>query len=77
MGTQQALTTEQIELLIIISEIEEFDRKHPRNIPQGGIKEILESSNIMTSEEFKRLANVLEYYGYLHNGDELTIDGKQ
>lgn len=77
MGTQQVLTTEQIELLIIIDDIEEYDRKHPGNIPAGGIKEILESSSIMTSEEFKRLANVLEYYGYLHNGDELTIDGKQ
>lgn len=77
MGTQQVLTTEQIEFLIIIDDIEEYDRKHPGNIPAGGIKEILESSSIMTSEEFKRLANVLEYYGYLHNGDELTIDGKQ
>lgn len=77
MGTQQALTTEQTELLIIIDEIEEFDRKHPGNIPLGGIKEILESSNVMTSKEFSQLANVLGHYGYLHNGDELTIDGKQ
>lgn len=77
MGTQQTLTTEQVELLIIISEIEKFDSVHPGNIPDGGIKEILESSNIMTTEKFCQLANILEYYGYLHNGDELTIDGKQ
>ena len=41
MGTQQALTTEQLELLIIIDEIETFDRVHPDNMPAGGIKEIL------------------------------------
>lgn len=77
MGTQQQLTTEQVELLIMINEIEEFDSLHPGNIPDGGIKEILESSNIMSSEKFSQLANVLTYYGYLHNGNELTIDGKQ
>lgn len=77
MGTQQQLTTEQAELLIMISEIEEFDSLHPGNIPDGGIKEILEGSNIMSSEKFCQLANILTYYGYLHNGDELTIDGKQ
>lgn len=77
MGTQQALTTEQVELLIIISEIEKFDSVHPGNIPDGGIKEILNNSSIMTPEEFDQLANILEHYGYLHHGDELTIDGKQ
>lgn len=41
MDTQQALTTEQLELLIIIDEIETFDRVHPDNMPAGGIKEIL------------------------------------
>lgn len=77
MSTQQALTTEQVELLIIISEIEKFDSVHPGNIPDGGIKEILNNSSIMTPEEFDQLANILEHYGYLHHGDELTIDGKQ
>ena len=33
MDTQQALTTEQLELLIIIDEIETFDRVHPDNMP--------------------------------------------
>lgn len=77
MGTQQALTTEQLELLIIIDEIETFDRVHPDNIPAGGIKEILNNNGIMSPEDFSRIANVLGYYGYIHNGDELTVDGKQ
>ena len=77
MGTQQALTTEQLELLIIIDEIETFDRVHPDNMPAGGIKEILNNNGIMSPEDFSRIANVLGYYGYIHNGDELTVDGKQ
>ena len=76
MGTQKSLTTEQLELLIMIDEIEEFDKKHPGNIPAGGIKEVLDSSNVMGDEDFSRIASVLEDYGYLHNGDELTVAGK-
>ena len=68
MGTQQALTTEQLELLIIIDEIETFDRVHPDNMPAGGIKEILNNNGIMSPEDFSRIANVLGYYGYIHNG---------
>lgn len=77
MDTQQALTTEQLELLIIIDEIETFDKVHPDNMPAGGIKEILNNNGIMSPEDFSRIANVLGYYGYIHNGDELTVDGKQ
>lgn len=77
MGTQQQLTTEQAELLVLIKEIEDFDKQNPRNIPPGGVKEILDGSNIMSPEKFDQLAKTLEYYGYLHMGDELTIDGIQ
>ena len=73
----QALTTEQAELLLMIYDIEEFDEEQPENIPIGGIGEILDENQIMSGKEFKRLAERLEYYGYLHNGDELTADGKQ
>ena len=41
MSTLQSLTTEQLELLILINDIEEYGKKHPENIPQGGIKEVL------------------------------------
>ena len=77
MGTHQELTTEQVELLLIIENIEEFDKTNPGNIPNGGVKEILDTSNVMDPDKFNELAQVLEYYGYLHRGDELTIDGKQ
>lgn len=77
MGTSQALTTEQIELLILIECIEDFDKENPGNVPLGGIKEILDTNSLMEPEDFDRIAKVLEYYGYLENGDELTIDGRQ
>ena len=77
MGTSQALTTEQIELLILIECIEEFDKENPGNIPNGGIREILVENSIMELEDFDRITEVLEYYGYLKNGDELSIDGRQ
>ena len=77
MGTSQALTTEQVELLILIECIEDFDKKNPGNVPPGGIKEILDTNSIMEPDDFDRIAKVLEYYGYLENGDELSIDGKQ
>lgn len=77
MGTQQQLTTQQVELLILIKEIADFDKEQPGNIPQGGVGEIIVSNNIMTSEELKEVSEVLESYGYLHGNYELTMDGKQ
>ena len=73
----QVLTTEQAELLLMIYDIEKFDKEKPGNIPAGGIGRILDENQIVSSEEFKSLTKRLEYYGYLHNGDRLTTDGKQ
>lgn len=77
MGTQQQLTTEQIELLILIKEIEDFNREQPGNIPDGGVGEIIVSSGVMTADELKDTTDILENYGYLQNDYELTIDGRQ
>lgn len=77
MGTQQELTTEQISLLLMIKMVEDFEKENPNNIPDGGVKEVLDSNDLVKPEDFDRIAKVLEYYGYLRNGDELTIDGRQ
>lgn len=77
MSTLQTLTTEQLELLILINDIEEYGKKHSENIPQGGIKEVLWSSNLMDEDELVRIANVLKYYRYIDKYFELTVDGKQ
>ena len=73
----QALTTEQAELLLMIYDIEEFRIKYPTRLPVEGIQGILEGSHLMDTERFDEVADRLEYYGYLHKGDELTTDGKQ
>lgn len=77
MSTLQTLTTEQLELLILINDIEEYGKKHPENIPQGGIKEVLWSSNLMDEDKLVRITNVLKYYRYIDKYFELTVDGKQ
>lgn len=77
MGTQQELTTEQVEVLVWTGIIEVFDKEQPGNIPAGGIKEILDCNNIMNHTTYEECAKALDYYGYLQNGDELTTDGKQ
>ena len=74
MGTQQALTTKQLEVLTLIYDIEEFGKKHG-NVT--GIKEILTQDGYMQDEEFDKYYKVLDYYGYLSVEGNVTIDGKQ
>ena len=74
MGTQQALTTNQLELLTLIYDIEEFGREHGN---ETGIKEILTQDGFMSDVEFDEISKVLIYYGYLSEDGEVTIDGKQ
>lgn len=77
MGTQQALTTEQISLLLMIKAIDDFGKENPDNIPPGGVMEVLVSNDLIQPEDYDRITTVLKHYGYLHNGDELTTDGRQ
>lgn len=74
MGTQQALTTNQLELLTIIYDIEEFGKKHGN---ETDIQEILVQNDLISEEEFEEISEVLIYYGYLSEDREVTIDGKQ
>lgn len=74
MGTQQALTTNQLELLTIIYDIEEFGKKHGN---ETAIKEILTQDGYMSDVEFEEISQVLIYYGYLSEDVEVTIDGRQ
>lgn len=74
MGTQQALTTEQLELLTIIYSIEDFSKG--KGVTTS-IKEILTQDHYMTVEEFNNHYGALVYYGYLDKDGVLTIDGKQ
>lgn len=77
MGTQQELTTEQISLLLMIKAIEDFGKENPGNIPPGGVKEVLTCDGVIKPEDYDRVTETLEYYGYLSDEEELTADGRQ
>lgn len=70
------LTTEEIDLLLTIGLIMEFDQKSPNNIPNGGVNEIIVSNNIMEYEKFEEVEDSLYEYGLLDDEDFLTEKGK-
>jgi len=73
MGTQQALTTEQLELLLLICSIEE--RKRKEELPP--VDEVINQSCIYGAGKYDELTGVLNHYGYIDYTDNLTIDGRQ
>lgn len=90
MGTQQALTTRQLEILILIKEIEDMkaqsddeQKTHNSEIldnifkDESGEKDddTLEYHRYL-DESWEKAVNTLDYYGYLDDF-KLTIDGKQ
>lgn len=57
MGSQ--LTPEELEILILIKTIEDFEEENPGNLPPDGIREVIVSSDIKTPEEFDKITDVL------------------
>lgn len=76
MGTNQQLTTEQLELLILLNEINEFKENLDEEL-ETGVHEIIVSSQVMEAEKLDEIADVLEHYGYINDEYEPTIDGVQ
>lgn len=74
MGTQQALTTKQLEFLTTIYSIEEF--AEGKEITTS-IDEMLICTFGYTEKEYDELTEVLIQYGYIDDDVKLTIDGKQ
>lgn len=74
MGTQQALNTEQLKLLILLKAIEEFGEESGNETP---VFEILGQDGFMKPETADELLGALNDYGYIDEDDKLTIDGKQ
>lgn len=70
------LTTEEFELLLIINEIMEFNKQKSENIPEGGIGEIIVSSNIMDNDSFMKIANNLYDKGLLNDDWFMTESGE-
>ena len=71
MATLQ-LATEELELLLTINAIMEFDKENPGNIPEGGIGEIVVSNALMSAEEFDKVAKDLNQFGLLDDEWMLT-----
>ena len=74
MGTQEGLTTEQLEFLTLVYDIEVFGAEHGN---ETGIKEILTQDQYMEPEDFDKILKVLVEYGYMNEYGEVTIAGKQ
>lgn len=78
MGTQQQLTTEQVNLLILISEFEECAMKQKEEVDDVmPIDIMITQDNLVELEDFSRIAEVLHYYGYIGRDYSITMDGKQ
>lgn len=78
MGTQQTLTTEQVEIMILIDEINKYlaENKEKLAVPMS---ETIDGC-IATEDRCVEICKVLEYYGYVKsvgNDYALTMDGKQ
>ena len=81
MGTHQQLTTEQIEVLILIDNINEHIKENKIEISEEtNIVRIIDEMQA-TKENCIDICKTLEYYGYIEDiGNieyELTVDGKQ
>lgn len=86
MGTQQALTTEQLEVLILINDIcDLIKEKHLENTYKTAMTETI--CGILSEEEnetpddnkqhhIEEVCNILNYYGYLDDDYFVSIDGK-
>lgn len=76
MGKHQILlTTEELDLLLTIFAITEFDKENPGNIPEGGVGEVLVSSSVMEPEDFDRLSDNLLNYGLINEDCLITALG--
>ena len=81
MGTNQALTTEQVEVLIVIDKINKY-LAETKEFLRDKMAVIIDDS-LRTTDGCMADIEVLEYYGYVRECEdvddeyELTIDGKQ
>lgn len=68
------LTARELELLLLIKSIWEFEAENPGNIPRGGINEIVVSSLIYEPDEYEECLQKLEQLGFVKD-DKVTTAG--
>lgn len=70
------LTTAEMEILITIDMIMEFDKANQGNIPYGGVGEIIVSNGLMESDIYGRVTDSLYLLGLINDEDFLTEAGQ-
>ena len=71
------LTERELELLLLIKSICEFDAENPGNIPEGGIGEIAVSNGIYEPDEYKECIQKLDQLGFVDEDDKVTTAGNE
>ena len=71
------LTARELELLLLIKSIWEFDAENPGNIPEGGIGEIAVSNGIYEPDEYKECIQKLDQLGFVDEDDKVTTAGNE
>lgn len=69
------LTERELELLLLIKSICEFDAENPDNIPEGGIGEVVVSNGIYEPDEYKECIQKLDQLGFVDEEDKITTAG--
>lgn len=70
------LTTAEMEILILISTIREFESENPENELKCGVDEVIVSNELMEPDEYQRVADSLYHLGMIDDKDFLTEAGQ-
>lgn len=70
------LTTAEMEILILISTIREFESENPENELECDVGEVIVSNELMEPDEYQRVADSLYHLGMIDDKDFLTEAGQ-
>lgn len=71
------LTARELELLILIKSIWDYEAENPGNIPAGGIGEIAVSNLIYKPDEYEECLQKLNQFGFVDKKDKVTTAGNE
>ena len=70
------LTTAEMEILILISSIKEFESENPENELKCGVGEVIVSNELMEPDLYERVSDSLYQLGLIDDEDSLTDAGQ-
>lgn len=70
------LTTAEMEILILISSIREFESENPENELKCGVEEVIVSNELMEPDLYERVSDSLYHLGLIDDEDFLTDAGQ-